>query len=445
MDSFNQAFMDFLAHAPTAYQTVALIADHLKQKGFVPLEEGQVWYLQRGGSYYVIRNHSSLIAFTIGRQLKNYGFHIVAAHSDSPTYKIKENGELSSPNYLRLNTESYGGIIDMTWLDRPLSVAGRLIVRQGDALKIKLIQVDEDLLLIPSIAIHQNRNVNEGYKFNKQIDLMPLLGDHTSELGDFMQIIARHAHVKAEDIIGHDLYLYNRQKPSVWGHQQAFISAPRLDDLQCVFAAMQGMDRDCHPDTINVLAIFDHEEVGSRSRQGAASTFLKDTLKRINTKLGYTQEEYLQAVARSFMFCCDNTHAVHPNHPELADPSNRVYMNQGVVVKSQAKQKYCSDGLTTAVFKELALHAGISLQFFANRSDQPGGSTLGNIAQAQVSLMSVDIGLAQLAMHSAYETSGLHDIHDLLAVIRTFYTSHISCRNDMIQINRASFFNQEDT
>ena len=427
----NQELLEFLQKSPTAYQTVENVKEALDAAGFAALVEGEDWTLKPGGRYYVTRNASSIICFTVGVRTKDCNFQIAAAHTDSPAFKIKENAELHmADKYAKLNTEGYGGMICSTWLDRPLSVAGRVLVRStGGGIESRLLNIDRDLLLIPNAAIHMNRQVNEGFAFNKQVDMLPLFGAGSKE-GAFRTLLAKELKVKEEDILGSDLFLYSRVAPTVWGIEEEFISGPHLDDLQCVFGILKGFLAAGKESGINVAAFFDNEEVGSGTRQGAASTFLDDVLCRISRGLGMSENEYRKALASSFMISADNAHAVHPNHPEYTDANNHCYMNEGVVVKSHAGQKYTSDGLSIAVLRELARRAEVPLQYFANRSDKNGGSTLGNIATTRVSVPCVDIGLPQLAMHSSYETAGSGDTISLIRLMEEFYRTRILMKGD---------------
>jgi aspartyl aminopeptidase len=419
-----KSLIDFLNKTPTAFHAVAEIQNLLEEHGYQKLLEGKRWEVNPGGKYYVTRNGSSVIALQIGEETDEYGFCIAASHSDSPCFKLKENAELEvRGKYLQLNTEGYGGMLCSTWFDRPLSVAGRIVVREGEELYTKLVNIDRDLVVIPSVAIHMNRKANDGVALNKQVDLLPLFGGADAAKGDFKKLIADAAGVAVEDIYGSDLYLYNRTQPSVWGAKEEFISAARLDDLQCAYATLEGFLQGNNPRMINVYACFDNEEVGSGTKQGAASTFLKDVLCRVNMALGRTPEDYHCALANSFLVSADNAHAVHPNHPEKTDAENCVYMNEGIVIKSHAGQKYTSDAVSIAGFRRICEQADVPVQFFANRSDEAGGSTLGNIAMSQVSVSSVDIGLPQLAMHSAYETAGVRDTDFLIRAMQQFFTN----------------------
>lgn len=427
----SQEMLDFLQKSPTAFHAVESIKKELINDGYKELLEGSHWNIELGGKYFVTRNQSSVIAFHVGTKLDHYGFNIVASHSDCPTFKVKENAEIEvRGKYTQLNTEGYGGMLCATWFDRPLSIAGRVVVKQDNRFVTKLLKINRDLLLIPNIAIHMNRAVNNGYAYNMQVDMLPLFGGDDSKSGDFKKLIADELDVAVSDIYGSDLYLYNRVAPSIWGVNNEFVSSQHLDDLQCGFASLKGFLNGYNEKSINVMACFDNEEVGSQSKQGAASTFLYDVLKRVNMSLNKSEEDYYRALASSFMLSADNAHAVHPNHPEKTDIKNCVYMNEGIVVKSHAGQRYTSDAVSIAVFKELCQKAKVPVQFFANRSDEAGGGTLGNIAMSQVSLNSVDIGLAQLAMHSSYETAGMKDTYYMIKVIEEFYNSHLKETDD---------------
>ncbi len=415
----------FIGKSPTAFHAVANLGAILRENGYQRLCEGEKWEIQPGGKYYVTRNDSSIIALNVGRELEDYCFKIAASHSDSPTFKIKENAEIQvKDKYMKLNTEGYGGMLCAAWFDRPLSVAGRVMVREGDRYAARLLRIDQDLLMIPSVAIHMNRQVNDGYAYNKQVDMLPLFGGSECRKGDFGKLIAKELDVEEEDIYGTDLYLYNRMGPSVWGANQEYISCPQLDDLQCAYTSLQGFLKGTDEAAVNVFACFDNEEVGSGTKQGAASTFLYDTLYRTNLSLKREEEDFYRAAAKGFLLSCDNAHAVHPNHKDKTDEGNCVYMNEGIVVKSHAGQKYTSDAVSIAVFRGICKEAGVPLQFFANRSDMAGGSTLGNIAMSQVSMNSVDIGLPQLAMHSSYETAGVKDSYYMIQAVERFFGSH---------------------
>lgn len=415
-----EQLLAFIEKSPSCFHAIKNMKDILLAEGFAQLREEDKWEIVNGGKYFVTRNDSSIVAFTIP-ETGAFGYRIMASHSDSPTFKIKENPEMEvDKKYVKLNVERYGGMLCAPWFDRPLSVAGRVIVKEGDAFVTKFVDVDRDLLMIPNLAIHMNREVNDGYKYNAQVDMLPLYGDISSK-DTFMKSIAEAAGVKEEDILGHDIFLYNRVKGSIWGANEEFVSSSRLDDLQCAFSSLQGFLKGEKKEYAAVHCVLDNEEVGSGTKQGAASTFLYDTLVRINECLGLSYEEYLRALAKSFMLSADNAHAVHPNHKEVADPVNRPYMNEGIVIKHSANQKYCTDGVSAAVFKDLCREAGVPFQNFTNRSDMLGGSTLGNISNTKVALNAVDIGLPQLAMHSPYETAGVKDTYYLIQAAEKFF------------------------
>ena len=429
----SRELLTFLHKSPSSFHAVYNLGQMLEEDGYTELFEKDIWDIKPEGKYFVKRNDTSIIAFHIGRELTDYSFHIAASHSDFPTFKIKEKAGLDvKGKYIQLNTEGYGGMICSTWFDRPLSVAGRVMVKVGEHLETRLLNVDRDLIMIPSLAIHMNRQVNDGYAYNKQVDMLPLFGTNDVSKEDFDQLIADELGVSKEDIYGKDLYLYNRAEGTVWGAKEEFISSPHLDDMQCAFATLKGFLSGYHEKSVNVYACFDNEEVGSVTKQGAGSTFLYDVLRRINGALGKTEEDYYRAVSGSFMVSADNAHAVHPNHPQKTDAENCVYMNEGIVIKSHAGQKYTSDAVSIAIFRNICKQAGVPVQFFANRSDEAGGSTLGNISSAQVSLNAVDVGLPQLAMHSAYETAGIKDTEYMVQAMTTFFGSHISMEKGQI-------------
>lgn len=410
-----EEMLAFLDASPTSFHAVNNMKKALLAEGFTELYENKKWNIAPGGRYFVTRNGSALAAFTVPADGVK-GFRVMASHSDSPAFKVKENPEICAEgHYVQLNTERYGGMIYSAWMDRPLSVAGRIAVRTGSGICEKLINIDRDLLLIPNMSIHMNREINSGYKYNPQKDLLPLYGSISAK-DSFMKLIAGSAGVQEADILGHDLYLYSRQKGTVWGAGEEFVSSGRLDDLQCAFASLQGFLRGRKEKYAAIHCVFDNEEVGSGTRQGAASTFLKDTVTRICENLSMSREEYLMAVADSFMVSADNAHAVHPAHADKADPVNRPHINEGIVIKYNGDQKYCTDAVSAARFKELCLRADAPFQTFTNRSDMAGGSTLGNISTTQLPFSAVDVGLAQLAMHSPYETGGVKDTLSLIKV-----------------------------
>lgn len=426
MTTYNRDFMNFIEHSPSCFHAVAQLVKMVEEQGYVRLKENERWKLEKGGKYYITRNDSTIIAFHIGSELSDYHYQIASSHSDSPAFKVKEKAELAGKGgYLQLNVEGYGGMICSTWMDRPLSLAGRVLVKEDHKVKSHLFNIDKDLLLIPNIPIHMERTLNSGFNYNVQVDMLPLYSCGKLEKDSFHKMIADTLKVDVDDICGKDLFLYNRQNPTVWGYEDEFISAPKLDDLQCAYASFKALVSSDAKDAIQVAACFDNEEVGSLTKQGASSTVMLDVLKRINHALGYDDEDYHCAIAKSFMVSCDNAHALHPNHPEKYDAENYTLMNQGVVIKYNANQKYTTDAFSKSVFEMICRKANVPVQHYANRSDVAGGSTLGNLSNAQVSLHCVDVGLAQLAMHSSYESAGSKDLTYLIDALTMFYNCNV--------------------
>lgn len=412
---------DFIQCSPTASHTATTVRAMLVQAGFTQLLESQPWDLQPGGRYYTTRGMSSLIAFQVPKA-DFHGFSVVAPHGDSPCFKVKESPELRvDGQYTKLNTEVYGGMQLALWTDRPLSVAGRLAVRTENGVKGVLCDIRRDLLLIPGVAIHMNRGVNEGVKLDPQKDTLPLLGGSQADL---KKLVAENAGVAPEDILSWDLYLYSRAQGTVFGAEKEFIAAPRLDDLECVFAAAKAFLAGENRENVTVLSLFDNEETGSLTRQGADSPFLSEVLERISLSCGKSREEHLRAIASGFMLSADNAHAVHPDSPEKSDPTNRCYLNGGVVVKHSPR--YASDALTAGLFQRICQKAGVPVQVYYNNSKIPGGGTLGNLSGSHVALPTVDIGLAQLSMHSPYETAGAKDLDYMVWAMQAFYESVIT-------------------
>lgn len=418
-DDISRDLIHFIAKSPSTFHAVRGIKAALLYAGFTEIREEDAWQIEKGGKYVVTRNGSALMAFTVPQEGAE-AFHITASHCDSPTFKIKEDPEIADGPYVKLNVEGYGGMIMSTWLDRPLSVAGRLLVTENGHLAEKLVAIDGTMLVIPSVAIHMDRSVNQHKEWKVQKDMLPLYG-MTGAKTPFMDVIAAAAKVKAEDILAHDLILYSRVPGTIWGEEREFISSPKLDDLQCAFACFRGFTQGQKEKYISVYALFDNEEVGSATSQGAGSTFLANTLERLARSLGYSYDETMAMIARSFMISADNAHSVHPNHPEYADPVNRPVINGGIVIKYSAAQKYATNAFSAAYFKKLCKDHDIPTQTFTNHSDNPGGSTLGNISNTVIAMPTVDIGLPQLAMHSSYETAGVKDTAYLVDAVTKFY------------------------
>ena len=421
MNNQIQALCDFLNASHSVYHAAAYLAKELDAAGYTRLSEADCWELTPGGKYYLVRGGTAVMAFRIPEGDPR-GFLMSASHSDRPTFKVKENAELCGA-YTRLAVERYGGMLIAPWLDRPLSIAGRVLVETEEGVESRLIDIDRDLLMMPNVAIHMNRAANDGYKWNPAVDTLPLLGgkDAKGKLNALLEETA------GGRILGHDLYLYIRQKASVWGIDNEYISSAALDDLECAWGCTQGFLQAKDSGSIPVLCVFDSEEVGSSSVQGAASDLLIGLLERIceSRKLNLKQ-----MLAQSFMISADNAHALHPNHPELADPTNAPTLGGGIVLKFNASQRYCTDGVSAAVFRKVCAGAEVPVQTYCNRADIPGGSTLGNISLGHVSVPTADIGLPQLAMHSCYETAAVADALYLEAAMAAYYGSTLEIKGD---------------
>jgi aspartyl aminopeptidase len=427
-----EGLMHFIDQSPSAYQAVDNVKNILEDAGYKAYQENECLKLSPGSKGYVIRNSSSIIAFHVPENFSFQsnedeevlsGFHMVCAHSDSPCFKLKENPEMTVEHqYKKLNVEKYGGMIMNSWLDRPLSVAGRIVVSKLGKLTEKLIDINQDFFIIPSLAIHMTRGTKDA-EINPQKDLLPLCGDGMTE-ESFYELLAQSAGVNKEEILGADLFLYNRQKSSRVGMRKEFVTAPRLDDLQCVYAGVHGLlhAKESENGYINILGVFDNEEVGSLTRQGADSDFLQCTLANIVEGLGLFPGDYRRMLSKSFLISADNAHALHPNHQEVADPTNKPLINRGIVIKYHGSQKYTTDAFTGAFVKQICKENDIPYQTYHNRSDIAGGSTLGNIALGKVSVPAADIGNPQLSMHSAYETAGACDTVHMERFMTAYYS-----------------------
>ena len=421
--------MDFLDSSVTMFHAINECEKVLQKSGFIYLPENEKWDINKG-KYYTKRNSSSLIAFDIAEG--DYHFQISAAHSDSPTFKLKDRPVIEANGYLKLNVEGYGGMINATWLDKPLTLAGRVMVNTDKGIETRLLHIDRDLLIIPNVPIHFNREINKGFAFNNQVDMLPIFSAGNLKEADFDNILAKELGIEAEAILAKDLYLVNRQKAAIIGFDNELISSGRLDDLECVYTSLRGFVEAENKNHINVFAVFDNEEVGSVTKQGAMSTFLASTLDRVNTALGKSKEEYYTAIAKSMLISCDNAHAIHPNHPELFDVKNRPVLNQGIAIKESANQKYTTDAFSRSILRKILEKKNIPYQTFANRSDIAGGSTLGNLSNTAVSMNAVDIGLPQLAMHSAYETAGTKDVGYAFDTLKAFFETNIDIKDDSV-------------
>ena len=416
-----EELIDFIDKSPVSYHAVENIKHMLADKGFMELAEADGWKLKSGCKYFVTRNDSAIIAFAIPKKFN--GINIVASHSDSPCFIVKESPEMDRAGaYTVLNVEKYGGMLIHPWFDRPLSVAGRIFTGKNGKITGKLVDIEKNILMIPSLAIHMDRNANDGHSINAQEELLPLYSvKNKGNDESFMDAVADAAGCGKGEILGSDLFVYCNEKGYIWGPDDEFISAPRLDDLQCAFTTLKGFLSASKYQKLSVYVVFDNEEVGSSTRQGAASTFLSDTLERIYSGLGIDKEKYHRDLAEGFMLSADNAHAMHPNYVSKADPVNRPVIGGGVVLKFSGNQKYCTDGYSAAVVRSVAEKAGCKIQTFTNRSDITGGSTLGNILNNSVPVATADIGLPQFAMHSPFETAGTGDTADMIKLVKTFY------------------------
>ena len=423
MDNIEETrkLIDFIHRSPSCYHVVDNAAKMFCEAGFSEIQESQRYALEKGKAYFVKRNNSSIIAFRIP-QAGNKGFAITAAHTDSPSFKLKGKPEIANDSYTTLNVEGYGGMLMAPWFDRPLSLAGRAFIRTDGGVQQRLVSFDRDLCQIVNLAIHMNRDANHGIDYKVQQDLLPVIamGKHPGLVAD---MVASVLGVKKEDILDSELFLYNRMDGTIWGANDEFFSSPKIDDLQCAYCAIKAIITAQEATRIQVCALFDNEEVGSGTRQGALSDFLVQTLSRIGTAIGWDSEDQFTAQAQSFMLSADNGHALHPDHPEVADPTNHVLPNGGVVIKYSGNQKYTTDAYSGAVLKALLKKNGILYQEFYNNSNIPGGGTLGNISSAQYSIPTADIGAAQFAMHSPYETGGTEDTSWLLKAMKCFFES----------------------
>ncbi len=422
-----QHLIDFIHQSPSPFHAVENTAIALKNAGFTALDMSETWELQAGGQYFASYNHSAIFAFQIGTMAPSQtGFKIIAAHTDSPTIKIKPKPEIY-PNRkdITLNTETYGGGIWMTWLDRPLSIAGRVFTKSDSILQPKelLVNVNRPIVQIPNLAIHLNREINNGLKINPQKHLLPLFAQYGTVSGEneLLRLIADDLDIHPSEILDFELNFYETQKGTILGANEEFISSGRLDNLAMVHAGLMSFLNVNEEESSKVLAFFDNEEIGSGTKQGAHSPILRIILERINAALNHSQEDYYRALAKSFMISADQAHALHPNMPELYDPVNHPVMNEGPVIKINANQKYTTDAQSGAVFEAICRQAEVPVQRFVNRSDTKGGSTLGSIATMQMPIKSVDVGNPMLAMHSIRELAGVDDHLYMVRIFNTFW------------------------
>lgn len=426
MEKYVNELLNFIEECPSMYHAVKHVKNILKAFNFIELKEGENWELESGKGYFVTRDGASIIAFKTGTITSNTSFNIVASHLDSPCFKLKPNYNMVTSKYTRFNTEPYGGMIASSWFDRPLGVAGRVMVKTKDGIVPRLVNLTNHSVIIPNLAIHLSRNAAP-QDLNMQNDLLPLVSIEPSKFEEILKTLT--CFEETDTIISHDLFLYNKEKGCVTGMNNEFISSPKLDDLECAFSSLEAFLEASASSQINVCAIFDNEEVGSGSNHGAASTFLTDVLERITQY--FALNKYV-AYANSMLVSADNAHAEHPAQGAKSDPTNCVFMNKGVVVKYHSGLSYTTEAVSAAIFKSLCMDANVCVQDYTNRSDLRGGSTLGHIALGHLSIASVDIGLAQLAMHSSFETAGAKDICYMVRALKEFYNKPLKIEEELI-------------
>lgn len=417
--------MEIIDRSPTAYQAIEQESKLLASNGFMPLRYEDKWQLEGGGQYYLEIGDAAIIAFRVGR-VGTKGFHITGAHSDSPGLRIKANPEMIREGLCQLNVEPYGGLIMRTWLDRPLSVAGRIIVSDGEGgVESRLVDVDQDLLIIPSLAIHMDRTVNDEGAMKAQKMLLPVyaIAREGSERG-ILDIVADCVNLDKHDILDYDLHLYAREKGCFIGENREFFSIGRIDNQAMALAQLSALIESDPTDFHQLVVINDNEEIGSGTRRGANSAMLRDVLKRIILACGGDEEDFFRALGRSFIISADQAHAVHPGFPEVADPTNRPQLNKGPVIKVAANKSYNTDGKSAARFKLLAQEAGVPIQVFHNHSDRKGGSTIGPITERWTTIEGVDVGNPMLSMHSVRELAGVEDHESMIRLLKVFFNSN---------------------
>ena len=427
--SFAREVIEFIDESPSTYHVVKNCSDILDENGFERIMPREKWEIKKGEKYFFKKSSSTIIAFTVGENFDvKKGFKIFGAHTDSPCFRIKPNPEIVTENIVRLNTEVYGGPILSTWFDRPLSIAGRVIVKGEDPFfpKTVNIKIDEPLLTIPNLAIHQNREVNNGVKIDKQNDILPvisLINKNFEKKGYLERVILEKTGIKKEDIIDFDLYLYATEKGCLLGANEEFMSSPKLDNLASVYTGIIGLvEAEENQDRINIFVAFDNEEIGSATKQGADSNYLLNTLERISLALGFNRSDFLQMLESSYILSADAAHAAHPAHLGKTDPTNRGKINEGISIKISAKQKYTSDGYSIAVIRQLIEGTEIRIQPFVNESNELGGSTIGPISSTHLDIDGVDLGVPMFAMHSVRELCGIFDVFYLKELAKEFFS-----------------------
>ena len=429
-ESINKLLLDLFNNSYNEYFAISNIKKLLDENGFICLLENEKYEISLGKSYYILRDGSSIIAFKVPEKLDELYFKIVASHSDSPVLKIKENPTVIENGYNKLKVEKYGGMIVSSWLDKPLGIAGRVCYKNGNAITTRLVNFPTNLI-IPNVAIHQNRDINNGFIYNPQIDLLPILGLGNNDL--FKELLDSTKN-NGEEILSYDLNLYNKEKAVLGGINNEFIYSPKEDNLVSAYISILSLISSISYDGISLGVVFNNEEVGSSSLNGADSDFLATNLKRIGKSLGFSNDELSRALVKSYLVSLDNAHAIHPNHPEMSDNKNNCLINEGVVIKHNSNMLYTSEAISTAIIKLIASKENISLQTFFNRADARGGSTLGNISLTHVSIRSVDLGIPQLAMHSNYEVMGSKDTINAYKLLKALFNSKIKIEGENVTI-----------
>ena len=429
-ESINKLLLDLFNNSYNEYFAISNIKKLLDENGFICLLENEKYEISLGKSYYILRDGSSIIAFKVPEKLDELYFKIVASHSDSPVLKIKENPTVIENGYNKLKVEKYGGMIVSSWLDKPLGIAGRVCYKNGNAITTRLVNFPTNLI-IPNVAIHQNRDINNGFIYNPQIDLLPILGLGNNDL--FKELLDS-TRKNEEEILSYDLNLYNKEKAVFGGINNEFIYSPKEDNLVSAYISILSLISSISYDGISLGVVFNNEEVGSSSLNGADSDFLATNLKRISKSLGFSNDELSRALVKSYLVSLDNAHAIHPNHPEMSDNKNNCLINEGVVIKHNSNMLYTSEAISTAIIKLIASKENISLQTFFNRADARGGSTLGNISLTHVSIRSVDLGIPQLAMHSNYEVMGSKDTINAYKLLKALFNSKIKIEGENVTI-----------
>lgn len=429
-ESINKLLLDLFNNSYNEYFAISNIKKLLDDNGFICLLENEKYEISLGKSYYILRDGSSIIAFKVPEKLDELYFKIVASHSDSPVLKMKENPTVIENGYNKLKVEKYGGMIVSSWLDKPLGIAGRVCYKNGNAITTRLVNFPTNLI-IPNVAIHQNRDINNGFIYNPQIDLLPILGLGNNDL--FKELLDSTRN-NEEEILSYDLNLYNKEKAVLGGINNEFIYSPKEDNLVSAYISILSLISSISYDGISLGVVFNNEEVGSSSLNGADSDFLATNLKRISKSLGFSNDELSRALVKSYLVSLDNAHAIHPNHPEMSDKTNNCLINEGVVIKHNSNMLYTSEAISSAIIKLIASKENISLQTFFNRADARGGSTLGNISLTHVSIRSVDLGIPQLAMHSNYEVMGSKDTINAYKLLKALFNSKIKIEGENVTI-----------